>query len=78
MLLKRVVPKGGEDIYGRFFGEGTILGIDPWVAIVQRDKGVFGDDAEKWRPKRWEEAKKEGEKEDGQSFSCSLFSLGIS
>lgn len=60
MLLERVVPKGGKDICGRFFEEGTIVGINPWV--VQRDKGVFGDDAEKWRPERWEEASEEGRK----------------
>lgn len=60
MLLERVVPKGGRDICGRFFQEGTIVGINPWV--VQRDKTVFGDDAEKWRPERWEEASEEGRK----------------
>lgn len=60
MLLERVVPGGGRDICGRFFEEGTIVGINPWV--VQRDKGVFGDDAEQWRPERWEEANEEGRK----------------
>ncbi|KAH8155660.1 uncharacterized protein LAJ45_00670 [Morchella importuna] len=54
MLLERVVPKGGKDICGRFFGEGTIVGINPWV--VQRDKDVYGADAELWRPERWLEA----------------------
>lgn len=60
MLLERVVPKGGRDICGRFFEEGTIVGINPWV--VQRDKSVFGDDAHHWRPERWLESNDEARK----------------
>jgi cytochrome P450 len=53
-ILERVVPKGGREICGRFFKEGTIVGISPWV--VQRDIAVYGEDAELWRPERWTEA----------------------
>lgn len=66
MLLERVIPKGGRDICGLFFEEGTIVGINPWV--VQRDKVVFGDDAEQWRPERWEEASEEGRKRMDRAF----------
>ncbi|KAI5810819.1 pisatin demethylase [Pyronema omphalodes] len=57
-ILERVVPKGGREICGRFFKEGTIVGVSPWV--VQRDREIYGEDAEEWRPERWTEA---GEKE---------------
>lgn len=51
MILERVVPKGGYEICGKFFEEGTIVGLNPWVA--QQDKRVFGDDADQWNPDRW-------------------------
>lgn len=75
MLLERVIPKGGRDICGRFFEEGTIVGINPWV--IQRDKVVFGDDAEQWRPERWEEASEEGKKRMDRAFLAVCFSLYI-
>jgi cytochrome P450 len=54
LVLERVVPKGGRQIRGRFFKEGTIVGANAWV--VHRDKAVFGQDTEAWRPERWLEA----------------------
>lgn len=47
----RVVPKGGDILSGYFVPEGTVVGISGWV--TQRDKGVFGDDADSFRPERW-------------------------
>ncbi|TLD11693.1 hypothetical protein PspLS_11758 [Pyricularia sp. CBS 133598] len=49
--LERVVPEGGAEISGRFFPEGSIVGINTWVA--HRDKTIFGDDADSFRPERW-------------------------
>ncbi|KAI8666719.1 hypothetical protein NCS57_00898100 [Fusarium keratoplasticum] len=49
--LERVVPEGGATISGRFFPEGTTVGINTWVA--HRDHRVFGDDAETFNPDRW-------------------------
>ncbi|KAL5585651.1 hypothetical protein FOVSG1_013343 [Fusarium oxysporum f. sp. vasinfectum] len=49
--LERVVPKGGATISGRFFPESTIVGINTWVAHL--DRGVFGQDAESFSPERW-------------------------
>ncbi|KAM0327641.1 hypothetical protein ACHAQA_005934 [Verticillium albo-atrum] len=49
--LERVVPQGGATISGRFFPEGTIVGINTWVA--HRDKSIFGEDADVFSPKRW-------------------------
>ncbi|KAF4334745.1 pisatin demethylase cytochrome P450 [Fusarium beomiforme] len=49
--LERVVPQGGATISGRFFPEGTIVGINTWVAHL--DRGVFGQDADSFSPERW-------------------------
>ncbi|CAG9939596.1 unnamed protein product [Clonostachys rosea f. rosea IK726] len=49
--LERVVPEGGATISGRFFPEGTIVGINTWVA--HRNTHVFGEDAEQFCPERW-------------------------
>ncbi|KAK7730687.1 hypothetical protein SLS57_001518 [Botryosphaeria dothidea] len=49
--LERVVPKGGAQIAGTFFPEGTKVGINSWTAHANRE--VFGDDADQFRPERW-------------------------
>ncbi|KAL5333961.1 cytochrome P450 [Aspergillus crustosus] len=49
--FERVVPRGGLSIGGRFFPEGTIVGMPAYV--VNRHKGTFGDDADSWNPERW-------------------------
>lgn len=49
--LERVVPQGGAQVCGRYFAEGTIVGMNPWV--IHRDKHIFGPDANEWNPGRW-------------------------
>ena len=49
--FERVVPKGGITILGHYLPAGTAVGGSPYV--VNRHKGMFGDDAELWRPERW-------------------------
>ncbi|KIJ57323.1 hypothetical protein M422DRAFT_57629 [Sphaerobolus stellatus SS14] len=49
--LQRVVPKGGRNIAGRFFPEGTLVGMQP--RLVHTDPRAYGDDAASWRPERW-------------------------
>jgi cytochrome P450 len=49
--LERVVPAAGLQIGDVFLPPGTIVGINPWV--LQRDKRIFGEDAEQWKPERW-------------------------
>lgn len=58
--LERVVPEGGATICGEFMRQGTVVGINAWVS--HRDKGVFGGDAEEWRPERWVEIEGEERK----------------
>ncbi|KAK6427985.1 hypothetical protein LTR95_015876, partial [Oleoguttula sp. CCFEE 5521] len=54
LLLKRLVPEGGADVGGVWLPEGTVVGINPRVAV--RDEVVYGKDAHVLRPERWLEA----------------------
>ncbi|KIW59976.1 hypothetical protein PV05_00233 [Exophiala xenobiotica] len=49
--LERVVPPEGANLCGTFVPGGTTVGVSAWV--VQRDKRVYGADANKFRPERW-------------------------
>lgn len=49
--FERVVPKGGVTILEHYLPAGTAVGGSPYV--VNRHKGMFGEDAEFWRPERW-------------------------
>ena len=51
LTLPRYVPKGGAVICGRFFKEGTRVGISAYN--VGHDKKLFGEDADEYRPERW-------------------------
>ena len=49
--LERIVPESGAEIAGVHMPGGTRIAMNPWP--VHRDKNIFGDDAEAWRPERW-------------------------
>jgi cytochrome P450 len=49
--MSRYVPKGGAEIDGHWYPTGTVVGINAWV--VHHDNGVFGEDADIFRPERW-------------------------
>ena len=51
MFIERIVPPSGATICGELIPGGTIVGCHPWV--VQRDKGTFGEDCDRYRPDRW-------------------------
>lgn len=51
MSLPRVAPTGGATVAGHFIPAGTIIGANPWV--IHRNKEVFGEDADQFRPERW-------------------------
>ena len=49
--LERVVPPSGLQLDDTWLPPGTIVGINPWV--LQREKRIFGEEAEMWNPDRW-------------------------
>lgn len=51
IIIPRYVSPGGMDLYGNFAPGGTEIGANPYV--IHRDKGVFGEDADIFRPERW-------------------------
>lgn len=51
MALPREVPPGGREIAGQFFPAGVKVGIN--ATTLHRDKGVFGEDADDFKPERW-------------------------
>jgi cytochrome P450 len=50
-IIPREVPEGGVELCGKFIPEGTIVGCNAWT--VHRDKKVYGDDADEFKPERW-------------------------
>ena len=53
MLTERIVPPNGAVICGESIPGGTLVGCNPWVE--QRNKAVFGEDSDAYRPERWVE-----------------------
>jgi benzoate 4-monooxygenase len=51
MGLPREVPEGGLAVCGQFFSEGTIISVPSYT--IHRDRTVWGDDFEAYRPERW-------------------------
>ena len=52
--LPKLAPLEGDSINGNFIPGGTRVGI--CVYGIARDKSIFGDDADIFRPERWLEA----------------------
>lgn len=48
--LWRVAPKAGVEISGHFFPQGTVVGVNTWVAHY--NKSIFAD-ADRFIPERW-------------------------
>ncbi|KPM41703.1 hypothetical protein AK830_g4860 [Neonectria ditissima] len=49
--LERVVPREGARLCGQYLPAGTIVGVN--AAVIHRDRGIFGDDADEFSPERW-------------------------
>lgn len=50
-IQPRVVPPAGATICGHHLEGGTVVGCSAWV--LHRNKDIFGDDVEVYRPERW-------------------------
>ncbi|RAL14130.1 cytochrome P450 [Aspergillus homomorphus CBS 101889] len=50
-IFPRYVSEPGIELYGKFAPPGTEISGNPW--IMHRDRKVFGEDAEEFKPERW-------------------------
>lgn len=63
MILERYVPEQGLQLPdGSFVPPGAIVGMNPY--IITRNKSVWGDDVEVFRPECWLRETEKGETED--------------
>jgi cytochrome P450 len=69
-LFARVAPKGGKIIDGVYIPEGTEITSHAYA--MQRYKGLYGEDAEEFRPERWMES----EKKDFE-YEAAQFTFGV-
>lgn len=69
-ILERVVPSSGLPLRdGRVIAPGTIVGMNQWV--ISRNKEVYGDDADVFRPERW----LRGDSETSAAYEARLKSM---
>ncbi|KAI0192472.1 cytochrome P450 oxidoreductase [Astrocystis sublimbata] len=54
IIFERVTPKGGVTLHGQHIPENTHIGVNAWV--MNKDKNIYGEDADTFRPERWIEA----------------------
>ncbi|KAH8719148.1 cytochrome P450 monooxygenase [Phaeosphaeriaceae sp. PMI808] len=66
-LFARVVPKGGKVIDGHFVPGGTE--VTSFAYVVQRNKDLYGEDAEEFRPERWMDSEKRGAELESAQFT---------
>lgn len=59
MSLPRTVPKDGAQVAGKFLPGDSVIGANPWV--IHRNREVYGDNVDAFRPERWLEEKNNGD-----------------
>jgi hypothetical protein len=65
--LLRFVPPGGITVDGKYIPEGSVVGISP--ISQNRDKAIWGGDADVFRPERWIEDEAKGRYLEGMSMT---------
>lgn len=74
--ITRVVPPEGAELDGHRFPGGVTVAANGWV--LHRDKEVFGEDAEEFRPERWVESEEAGRRMERCMFQVSSSSFSVS
>lgn len=69
-LFARLAPTGGKTIDGHFIPEGTEITSHAYT--VQRDKGLYGEDAENYNPGRWMVNEKRNFELDAAQFTFGM------
>lgn len=67
MGLPRLVPAGGLTIRGKYFPANTVLSVPSYT--IHRDKTVWGEDADDFRPERWFEQEQQAIQKTFNPFS---------
>jgi cytochrome P450 len=76
--LERIVPPSGIEIAGHFVKGGTIVGVSAWV--VHRNREIFGEDVEVFRPERWlvdEKKDREAEEKRIKDMGATMLQFGM-
>jgi hypothetical protein len=68
--ITRLVPPEGAELDGHFFPGGTAIACNGWV--LHRDKEIFGQDADDFRPERWLEDEERAKRMERYMFQVSL------
>jgi cytochrome P450 len=69
-LFARVVPKEGKVVGGVYVpGDAEVT---TYAYVVQRDRELYGDDAEMFRPERWLEGVQRGLELEAKQFSFGM------
>lgn len=66
-IMPRYVSRGGLNVGGLWAPEGTEIGANPYV--IHRDRAVFGEDADVFRPERWLENVEQADEMEKYSLS---------
>lgn len=69
-LFARVVPAGGKAIDGVFVPGG--MEITSYAYVMQRDRELYGEDADEFRPERWTEGEERARELEGAQFSFGI------
>jgi cytochrome P450 len=69
-LFARIAPAGGKVIDGHFVPAGTEITSQSYV--VQRNKELYGEDAELFRPERWLESEKRSFELEAAQFTFGM------
>lgn len=69
--ITRMVPPEGADLDGHRLAGGTRVAVNGWV--LHRDRSVFGEDADVYRPDRWLEDEERGRRMERYMFQVSFY-----
>lgn len=69
--ITRKVPPAGAELGGVKLPGGTEVAVNGWV--LHRDRSIFGDDADAYRPERW----LEGDKEKIKTMERCMFQVSL-
>ena len=69
--ITRLVPPEGAELDGHFFEAGTRIAVNGWV--LHRDRAVFGDDSEAFRPARWLEDEERARRMERYMFQVRFY-----